>query len=88
LIIAGEGLFLVPVIFFRFRRPALLIPWRDIGWVRACRELWFTVYELDLGGITSIRIRKKAYERMKRFVPAPGIGPTSTPPGTLPPPIE
>jgi len=88
LIIADEGLVLVPVIFFRFRRPALLIPWREIGWVRVFKELWFTVYELDLGGITSIRIRKKAYERIKNLVPAPGIGPPSPLPGTPPPPIE
>ena len=88
LIVADEGLVLIAVPLFRIGRPALLIPWRDIGWVRERKELWSRVYELDLAGITTIRVRKKAYERMKNFVPAPGLGPPPPPPGTPPPPIE
>jgi hypothetical protein len=88
LIVTGEGLFLYPVIFFRFSRPPLLIPWRDIGWVQETKDLWFKVWEMDLGGITSIRIRRKAYERLKGFVPLPGTRPPRPLAGEPPPPIE
>jgi hypothetical protein len=88
LIVTDEGLFLHAIIFCRFGRPPLLIPWRDIGWVQEAKEIFFTVWDLDLGGITSIRIRRKAYERLKDFVPVPGTRPPRPLAGGPPPPIE
>jgi hypothetical protein len=54
---AAEGLYLTSNPLFRFRRPALLIPWNRIRYVETHRMLWQRSYTLDLGGITTIRVR-------------------------------
>jgi hypothetical protein len=86
LVVADEGLFLCAVWLFRYRRPPLLIPWKEIAWVRESRDFPFRTWELDLGGITTIRIRRKAYEHLKSFVPAPSLARARA--GQPPPPIE
>ena len=74
IIVAQEGLFLEAILLFRFKRPALLIPWTMIGWVRQGKMLWWSFYELDLAGTTSIRITRKAYEALKEHIPVPQTG--------------
>jgi hypothetical protein len=59
---------------FRFKRPALLIPWGLISSVRQRKVLWWTLYELDLAGETSMQITEKAYEALKINLPIPVIG--------------
>jgi len=71
IVVAEQGLFLESMLLFRFKRPALMIPWAMIGSVRQRKVLWWAFYELDLAGMTSIRIGKKAYEELKTHVPVP-----------------
>ena len=74
IIVAEEGLFLEAMLLFRFKRPALLIPWQMIGSVRQHKVLWWTFFDLELAGVTSIRIKRKGYEALKMHVPLPQIG--------------
>ena len=95
LTVSDSGLFLRPFPLFFFRRPPLLIPWREIGWVRERKTFpWGRDYELDLGGITTVQVRGKAFAAMQSLIPQlsagspPNAGRPQPPVGMPPPPIE
>ena len=46
---------------FRFRRPPLLVPWPEVRYVGERRMLWRRAWVLDLGGITTVAVKKEAY---------------------------
>lgn len=54
-----HGLYLVPTTLFRFRRPAVLVPWNRIRFVESHRVLWKRSLTLDLGGITTMRVHPR-----------------------------
>ena len=60
LVAAANGLYLEAHPLFRFRRPAVLVPWDRIRFVESHRVLWQRSVTLDLGGATTIRVRAKA----------------------------
>ncbi|MGQ0642659.1 MAG: hypothetical protein ACT4P6_18100 [Gemmatimonadaceae bacterium] len=60
LIPTADGLYLESHPLFRFRRPAVHIPWRRIRYVDSHRVLWQRSLTFDLGGITTIRVRDRA----------------------------
>ena len=57
LIPTEKGLYLFAVFPFRFRRPPVLVPWKRIRHVTSHRFLWARALTLDLGDITTIRVR-------------------------------
>jgi hypothetical protein len=54
-----QGLYLEPMILFRIRRPAVLVPWNRIRFVESHRVLWKRSLTLDLGGITTMRMHPR-----------------------------
>jgi hypothetical protein len=70
MIVSDSGLYLYAGLLFRFLHPALLIPWSDVRLVREIKTLWWYSYELDLGSVTSLRVTRRAYEVLRRYVAA------------------
>jgi hypothetical protein len=68
LIISDHGLYLYASFLFRFLHPALLIPWNEVRLVREVKTLWWHTYQLDIGQITTLRVTRRAYEAMQRYV--------------------
>ena len=68
MIISEHGLYLYASFFFRFLHPALLIPWSEVRLVHEVKTLWWYTYQLDIGQITTLRITRRAYEAMQRYV--------------------
>jgi hypothetical protein len=60
LIATRRGLYLRSNPLFRFRRPPVFVPWERIHFVEAHRLLWQRSVTLDLGGVTTIRVRERA----------------------------
>lgn len=54
-----QGLYLEPMILFRTRRPAVLVPWNRIRFVESHRVLWKRSVTLDLGGVTTMRVHQR-----------------------------
>ena len=54
-----QGLYMSANPLFRFRRPPVLVPWNRIEYVTSHRVLWQRSSTLDLGGITTIRVRNR-----------------------------
>ena len=48
--VTSRGLYLVPMLIFRFLHPALLIPWHDVIAVREGRFLWRPYADVELRG--------------------------------------
>lgn len=55
----AQGLYMSANPLFRFRRPPVLVPWNRIEHVRSHRVLWQRSSTLDLGGITTMRVRSR-----------------------------
>jgi hypothetical protein len=60
-IVSPAGLHLSAMLPFRFGRPPILVPWDQVIWRSERRFLWAHDHKLDLGGLSSIRIKDKAY---------------------------
>lgn len=54
-----QGLYMSSHPLFRFRRSPVLVPWSRIEYVKSHRLLWQRSVTLDLGGITTIRVRAR-----------------------------
>lgn len=65
MIVSDSGLYLYSSLLFRFMRPALLIPWTEVRFVRERRMLWWRSYEFDLGSVTSMHVTRRAYEALR-----------------------
>lgn len=68
LIIDAQGLYLFSNPLFRFRRPPILVPWPDVKYVSQKRTLGTSTYLVELGGVTTLRVREKAFNAMAPFV--------------------
>ena len=56
-----DGLYLESHPLFRFRRPAVFLPWNRIRFVELHRMLWQRSATLDLGGVTTMRVRDAVF---------------------------
>ena len=65
LVVAPTGLYLSANVLFRFRRPPILVPWGEVRYVSERKILWWRNYVLDLGGVTQIRIKAKAFAALE-----------------------
>jgi hypothetical protein len=70
LVLSTAGLFLESIFLFRFRRPPVLVPWPALRYLGERRFLWQRWHEFDLGGITTIGVKTKAYDAIARFASA------------------
>ena len=68
LILTPEGLYLYAHPLFRFRRPPVLVPWPEVRYVRERGMLWWRARVLDLGGITTVAVKKEAYEAIVPYI--------------------
>jgi hypothetical protein len=71
------GLRLTTMFLFRFRRPALLVPWEQIRGVSERRFLWARWYVLDLGGITTVSVKRRAWEAIRPHLTGPAASDAS-----------
>ncbi len=58
LIACPQGLYLYALFLFRLRRPPVLVPWSQVRCLERKRFLWNRWYVLDLGGVTTLRVRQ------------------------------
>lgn len=63
----AHGLYMSANPLFRFRRPAVLVPWNRIRFVKWHRILWQRSATLDLGGITSMRVRARVLPTLREY---------------------
>lgn len=68
LVVAPTGLYLSANVLFRFRRPPILLPWGEVRFVSERKVLWWRNYVLDLGGVTEIRIKARAFAALEPFL--------------------
>lgn len=64
----AEGLYLYSTFLFRFHRPPLLVPWRDIRNDGERGVRWWRNVVLELGSETTLRIRAKAYPLLAPYL--------------------
>jgi hypothetical protein len=68
LVMAESGLYLYHDFWLRFMHPPLLIPWSEVRWLREIKFLWWRSYEIDLAGVTTMRVRPTAIEAMREYL--------------------
>ena len=68
LIVVPQGLYLFSNPFFRFRRAPILVPWAHVQGAGERGRLWWRVRVLELGGVTNIGVKRRAYEAIKPFI--------------------
>jgi len=57
LILTASGLYLYPLWPFRFMRPPLLVPWKEVRYLDSRQIFWLRSADLDLGGLARLRVR-------------------------------
>lgn len=68
LVVSSDGLYLAAQFLFRLRRPPILVPWHQVRHVSDQKWLGWRSHVLDLGGITTIRLKNRAYELVEPFI--------------------
>jgi hypothetical protein len=58
-VLTPQGMYLYPMILFRFRRPPVLVPWNRIRYSDTQQFLGMSWHRIDLGSVASARIRGK-----------------------------
>jgi hypothetical protein len=76
LIPTEAGLYMYPMFLFRFMRPPILLPWREVVYDSSRRFLWMRSHKLQLADLTSIRMKEKGLRELLPFLPSlPGLAP-------------
>jgi hypothetical protein len=57
LIPTDPGLYMCAMPLFWLRRPSILLPWTQIRYLDRPQVLWSTSHVLNLGGLTTMRVR-------------------------------
>lgn len=72
-IAASEGLYLSVWRVFRFKKPPLFIPWRDMHSIGYHQILWVEMISFEVGNpkIATIKLRKKVFGGLPQFEAAP-----------------
>ncbi len=65
-----QGLYLCANPLFRFGRKPLLIPWQAVTYLSVRKVLWWRSYKFDLGGITTVRVRERAFSEILAHIPS------------------
>jgi hypothetical protein len=64
MIVVPQGLYLYANPLFRFGRRPLLLPWHAVAYRSERKMLWWRSHELDLGGLTTLRLQDKAFREI------------------------
>ena len=64
-IMAPEGLYLFPMVLFSYRRAPVLVPWAKLRYVESHQILWSRWHEVDLGGITILKVRDQLLSALR-----------------------
>ena len=75
--VTPAGLRLAAIFLFRFRRPPVLVPWEHIRGVVEKRLWWARWYTLDLGGITTVGVKRRALDTIRPYLTGPGASDAS-----------
>jgi hypothetical protein len=76
-LLASEGLHLERNPLFRFGHPPILVPWAAVQYVSAGRFLWRRWHSLQLAGLTTLRVKDRAYEALAPYLPGPHHAPAA-----------
>jgi hypothetical protein len=76
--VSPQGLYMTPMILFRPGRKPVLVPWAQVKYVSPGISLWGRVYVLDLGGVTTLRVRENGYAAIHPWLV--GAGSPAAPP--------
>ena len=68
LIPTSDGLYLYSALLFRFHRPPVLVPWHEIHNDGERGTRWWRNFVLELGGVTTLRIRAKAFPILEPYL--------------------
>ena len=68
-VLASEGLYLERNALFRFRHPPVLVPWAAVQYVSHGRFLWRRWHSLELAGVTTLRVKDRAYQALAPYLP-------------------
>jgi hypothetical protein len=74
MVLAESGLYLYHHVLFRFLHPPLFLPWSEIGCVREVKVLWWRRYEIDLAGVTTIRVQREAHDAISKYLTFERVG--------------
>jgi|CXWL01.1.fsa_nt_gi hypothetical protein len=75
LVIAPEGLYLSVFPLFRFLRPPLLVPWREIRVLSEFSFFGLECTELDMATSTTVVVKRTAHDAMRSYVSLPPATP-------------
>jgi hypothetical protein len=76
LIASPAGLYIYSMFLFRFMRPPILVPWREVEYESSSRFLWARTYKLRLAGVTTISVKEKGFRELQPYLPTvPYISP-------------
>ena len=75
ILVPGEaGLYLYTTALFRFRRPPIMLPWREIAYQSRVRWRGEQAHQLRLaGGLTCMRVRDAGFRELAPFLSRHGI---------------
>ena len=59
-----EGLYIVPLIFFRFAHPPLFIPWYDLSVMRINGIFWYAQLRFQRTPSIPVKINRRLFERL------------------------
>jgi len=60
-----DGLYLYPMVLFRFRRPPVLVPWDRIRYLESGRQLWVRWHRIELGGTVRVRVGTRLLRELR-----------------------
>ncbi|MEO8362485.1 MAG: hypothetical protein ABI672_20835 [Vicinamibacteria bacterium] len=67
----AQGLYMKTMFLFRFMRRPVLVPWREIKYVRERKILWMRSHIFDLAGLTTIEVKARAFEMLQARLATP-----------------
>jgi hypothetical protein len=70
-VVAPAGLHLSAILPFRFGRPPMLVPWDQVKWRSQRRFLWVHDHRLDLGGLSTVTMKDRAYRAASAYLTGP-----------------
>jgi len=67
-VVAPAGLHLSAILLFRLGRPPILVPWDQVKWKSQRRFLWVHDHRLDLGGLSTVTMKDRAYRAASAYM--------------------
>ena len=68
LVVSPSGLHLSVLVLFRLRHAPALVPWTQVHFQSTQTTLWWRTHLLNLGNITTIRVKDRAYTLIRPYL--------------------